>query len=216
MEKPDVSLFDAMYTQRAIRSFKKELIPAGVVEAIVEAATKAPSGGNRQPWAFVAVQDRDLVAQFAVIARRGFERMYKDALARQEPGDPPPFPQLKPMIEVFEQVPCLMVVCGISGDEQADPRNLQPSVFPAVQNLLLAARGLDVGAVLTTGWAMGDLPAIRELIGLPDTVHPLAFVPMGYPDRARYGPTTRRPVSEVLHWDRWEEGRANSAAVVHR
>lgn len=212
----DINLFEAMYTQRAIRSFKPDPIDRSMVERMVEAATKAPSGANRQPWAFLAIDDRETLDELAAFARIGFERMYERALASSRPGDPPPFPRLKPMIESFERIPLLIIVCAVGTPEQPASAAMAGSVFPAVQNLLLAARGLGLGAALTTGWAAPSLAEIKTLLGLPDHAEPMAFIPVGLPDRERYGPTTRRPVGEVLHWGRWEEGKPNSALAVYR
>ena len=90
---PDqIGLFDAIYTQRAIRSFKTDPIPHDDIVKIIEAATKAPSGANSQPWAFVVVQDKAKIAKMAEYAKEGFEGMRQNALARIQPGDPPPFP----------------------------------------------------------------------------------------------------------------------------
>jgi len=216
MSDDEIGLFEAMFTQRAIRSFKPDPIPREVLEKIVFAATKAPSGGNHQPWAFVVVQDKAARATMAEYAREGFRWMYDNAVKRMQPGDALPFPRLKPMIEGFETIPAIIVVCGVSTPgQQADATQLSGSIFPAVQNLLLAARGLGVGAALTSGWAIPRMADMKTLLGLPDHVMPLAFIPLGYPDKERYGPTTRRPLDEVMHWDTYSDG-ANTAVAAHR
>ena len=92
----EIGLFEAMYSQRAIRSFKPDEIPEEAILRIVEAATKAPSGGNMQPWAFIVVRDRAVRGSLAEVARETFNGMYNGATARAEPGDPPPFPRLSP------------------------------------------------------------------------------------------------------------------------
>lgn len=210
---PEIGLFEAIYTQRAIRSFKPDPVPRELIERIVEAATKAPSGGNSQPWGFVVVQDRAMLDQLAVYAREGFEAMYQAGLARMKPGDPLPFPRLKKMIEAFEVIPAFVIVCAVS-PAGGGAANLG-SVYPAVQNLLLAARGVGLGAALTSGWAAGNMHHIKAMLDLPANVEPVAFIPLGYPDQERYGPTTRRPLSEVIHWDRWTD-QPNTAKMSHR
>lgn len=212
----EIGLFEAIYTQRAIRSFRPDPVPREQVERLVEAATKAPSGGNRQPWAFLAIDDRPTLDAMAGFARTGFQAMYDRALAAAQPGDPPPFPRLKPMIESFEQIPLLVLVCAEGTPERPASQGMAGSIFPAVQNLLLAARGLGLGAALTTGWAAPSVGEIKELLGLPEHVEPMAFIPVGYLDKENYGPTTRRPVEEVLHWDRWASDKPNSAVVAYR
>lgn len=215
MPDPNINLFDAIYTQRAIRSFKPDPVSRDDIVKIIESATKAPSGGNSQPWAFIVVQDRDKLDKMAEYARNGFQAMYENAKARQQPGDPEPYPRLKPMIESFEQIPCLIIACMVNPPGRTGAGN-GGSIFPAVQNLLLAARGLGLGAALTAGWAGRNTADIRELLSIPDNVEPVAYVPLGHPDKERYSKTTRRPWSEVTHWDGWEGEKEKSAQVAHR
>jgi nitroreductase len=211
----DIGLFEAIYTQRAIRSFKPDPIPRETIEKIIEAASKAPSGGNSQPWAFVAVAEQGKKTELAELMRAGFDPMYEMMLARQNPGDPPPMPNFKRLIDNYDQVPVIIVVCAVlaPGMDASNSEKLAGSVFPAVQNLLLAARGLGIGAALTGSHA--DAHKVQELFHLPENVVPLANIPLGYPDKQNYGPTTRRPVSEILHWNQWEPNRANTAKLAH-
>jgi nitroreductase len=212
----EIGLFEAIFTQRAIRRFKPDPVPQELLERVLTAATKAPSGGNMQPWAFVVIRDQEKLQAAAEIARQRFERLYEHALARQQPGDPPPMPNLKRMIDEIDLVPSWIVVCA-DGPPGVPAEQLQGSLYPAVQNLLLAARGVGLGAVLT-GLLAGEGPGgVRELLDLPEHVQPIAFIPIGYPaDGVHYGPTTRRPLSEVVHWDRWDTEKVNTAAVSHR
>jgi nitroreductase len=177
----EISLFEAIYTQRAVRSLKSDPVPRELIERVVEAATKAPSGGNSQPWAFIVVDDRARLATFASWVRDGFGPMYEAILARQRPGDPTPMPRYKALIERFEDVPVVVLVAAVvpSGQSVAV---VQGSVFPAVQNLLLAARGLGLGATLTGAHALAGADRLRTLLGLPDNVKPVACIPLGYPD----------------------------------
>lgn len=212
-----IGLFDAIYTQRAIRSYKPDPVPQELIVKVIEAATKAPSGANTQPWAFVAVNDRAKLDKITEWAKDGFfNGMYPQALARMKPGDPPPMENLKNMMEVFERIPCIIVVCLVRPEGQAHGTGNYSSIFPAVQNLLLAARGLGLGALLSSGWAQKHLTEIVELLQIPANVEPVCFIPLGYPDKQRYGKTTRRPVEEVLHWNGWEGDKGNSATVAHR
>lgn len=212
----EIGLFEAIYTQRAIRRFKPDPVPRELLTRIVEAATKAPSGGNAQPWSFIVIDDRDTLANAADIARSNFAVLYEMASARQEPGDPPPMPNLKQMIDEVDNIPAWIVPCFDPPSKVAGEAQL-PSVLPAVQNVLLSARGLNLGAVMTGLLAMSNVGRTRELLGLPDHVEPVASIPIGYPaDGVRYGPTTRRPVEEVLHWNTYTEGRTNTAQTAYR
>jgi nitroreductase len=211
----EIGLFEAIYTQRAIRSFKPEPVPREVLEKILEAATKAPSGGNNQPWAFVVVTDEAERHQLNDIARGTFAAMYADALARQLPGDPPPMSSLKKMVDNIDAVPVWVIVCSTAPVMPGPVWGRYASIFPAVQNLLLAARGTGVGAVMT-GLLSSDVPKLRSVTGIPEEVEPIVYVPLGYPENAKYGPTTRRPLAEVVHWDTWDTEKSNTAKVAYR
>lgn len=217
MSESQIGLFDAIYTQRAIRSYKPDPVPRELITRVIEAATKAPSGGNSQPWAFIVVDDREKLDKISDWAKDGFfNGMYPAALARMKPGDPPPMENLKNMIEVFERIPCIVVCCLVRPGGQPHGSGNYGSIFPAVQNLLLAARGLGLGALLSSGWAQKHLDDIKALLAIPDNIEPVVFVPLGYPDKQRYGKTTRRPVEEVTHWNGWEGDKGNSAQAAHR
>jgi nitroreductase len=211
----EIGLFEAIYTQRAIRSFKPDPVPKAMIEKVLEAATKAPSGANSQPWAFVVVDDEAERHQLNDIARATFASMYAGALARQKPGDPPPMPNLKAMIDTIDTIPVWVIVCCTAAPGPGPAWGRYGSIFPAVQNLLLAARGVGLGAVVT-GLFGSDLPKLRAVTGIPEDVEPLVFVPLGYPDKGRYGPTTRRPLAEVVHWNQWDTDKVNSAKVAYR
>ena len=206
MTTQDIGLFEAIYSQRAIRSYTTDPVPQETLRRIIEAGTKAPSGGNRQPWAFVAVTDPDAIASIAVHAKAQFATMYERATANLKPGDPLPFPRLKPLVDRFETTTAVIFPCYVQPEGSTEPPNTgASSIFPAVQNMLLAARALGVGAVLTT-LALRDPAPVKELLGIPANVHPLALIPLGYPlgeDGERHGPKTRRPIEELTHEERW-------------
>ena len=203
MTTQETGLFEAIYTQRAIRSYTAEPVSEETLHRIIEAGTKAPSGGNRQPWAFVAVTDADSIATIAGYAKEQFAPGYERVLASLKPGDPLPFPRLKPLVDKFETVTAIILPCYVQSEGSTEPPTSgASSIFPAVQNMLLAARGLGVGAVLTN-LALRDPGPLKALLGIPANVHPLALIPLGYPDKERYGKTTRKPLSEVAHWNRW-------------
>src|SRR5215217_4014817 len=129
VSESQIGLFDAIYTQRAIRSYKPEPVPQEMMVKVIEAATKAPSGGNSQPWAFIVVQDREKRNKLAEYAKEGFAGMYENALARMKPGDPPPFENLKPMIETFEVIPCVIIACLVRPPGQALGTGNYSSIF---------------------------------------------------------------------------------------
>ena len=208
-----IGLFDAIYTQRAIRNLKSDPIPEEVLYKVLEAATKAPSGSNRQPWAFIVIRDRDLKRRIGEHYRKVAAKLYADRPAPEQL----PSGDARPWSDHPEDIPVLIMVCYLSsvGDPPAPPGVLPrtpasryASVYPAVQNLLLAARGLGLGAVLTTMQRRDEVP-IKELLGIPEDVETCCLIPLGYPvEGSRYGPTKRQPVSEIVHNDYW--GRMNN------
>ena len=167
MANQEIGLFEAIYSQRAIRSYTTEPVSEETLRRIIEAGTKAPSGGNRQPWAFVAVTDADAIATIAVYAKEQFAPMYERAVANLKPGDPLPFPRLKPLVDRFETTTAIIFPCYVQPEGSTEPpNNGASSIFPAVQNMLLAARALGVGTVLTT-LALRDPASVKALLGIP-------------------------------------------------
>jgi len=199
-------LAEAMETQRAIRRLRPDPVDDEIVKACLELAVRAPSGGNLQNWEFVVVRDPDVKHQLARLNRQAwsvFKRIYAVRGRRDE--------QVRKGLDAtqwqadhFEETPVVVVAC-LRGPRLWFPPfatiSYYGSIFPAVQNLLLAARSLGLGASLTTLPVWSSVLA-RRTLGLPWNVSPIAAVPLGWP-RGRYGPTTRRPVEEVTHLDRY-------------
>ena len=197
----DIGLFEAMYTQRALRRFKPDPVPDSVIERLIEAATKAPSGSNKQPWAFLVVRDSDTRQLIGAY----YEKAWDAAFGSGTRGENALSPRIRASAEHLghhmADAPVLVFACiEYSGNPGL---TLGSSIYPAVQNFLLAARGMGIGSVVTTLHKRYDAE-ISELLGIPDNVETAALLPLGYPvDGEEYGPTRRKPVSEVTHWERW-------------
>ena len=196
---PDTSLtaLELIRGQRACRSYTDDLVGDADLAAMLEAATHAPSAENRQPWVFIAVRDaatrRAIADLTARVWREGARQHAEQSLS----------PQLFDAVDTFiggayGGAPVLVVVAG-DGREGASRSLLASSVFPATQNLLLAAAALGYGSSMTTLAAQVPGP-LGELLGLPEGIMPFAVVPIGRPAVAP-GPPRRRPVSEVAHLD---------------
>ncbi len=197
-----IGLFEAMHTQRAIRYFKSDPVPKEALDKILEAASKAPSGTNRQMWHFVIVQDGGLRAKLADIYRRAGRNALPN-LQWLRDVNPRIFRSATHLVEHLDDAPVLLLACI----EHGGSTNLTTgsSIYPAVQNILLAARGLGLGSVLTTFHKQYE-DEVREILGIPDNVETAALLPIGYPaDGVRYGPTRRKPMEEVTHWDGWSQ-----------
>jgi nitroreductase len=192
-------LFDVVHAQRACRSFASTPVPDDVIARVLDAATFAPSAENRQPWVFVVVRDDTARAQIHDLTARAWERGGRAfAATRLEPG-------LLADVEHgiagggYRTAPVLVVVAADL--QRAHPATVPASIFPAVQNLCLAAQALGLGSALTTltTTLSRELAAI---VGLPETVTAQAVVPLGCPAR-RLGPPRREPFAEHTYRDRY-------------
>src|SRR5262245_61056316 len=201
-----MSLVEAMETQRAVRRLKPDAVDDATVLRVLELATKAPTGSNRQGWEFVVVRDPDVKHQLARLNRqawsvyRRFGKRYVRSESTQKIVD-----AVQWQADHFEEVPVVVVACLHGRAPVLGPpvvaSSWYGSAYPAVQNLLLAARAVGLGATLTT-LPLWSTTLARRTLGLPAKVTPVAVVPMGWP-QGHYGPTSRKPVGEVVHLDRY-------------
>jgi nitroreductase len=199
-------LVEAMETQRAVRRLKTDPVDDATVLRVVELATKAPTGSNRQGWEFVVVRDPDVKHQLARLNRQAWSvyrrigQRYAHGESAQKIAD-----AVQWQADHFEEVPVVVVACLHGRAPVLGPPVLMSSwygsAYPAVQNLLLAARAVGLGATLTT-LPLWSTTLARRTLGLPARVTPVAVVPLGWPE-GHYGPTTRKPVGEVVHLDRY-------------
>jgi F420 biosynthesis protein FbiB-like protein len=207
-----MEFFEVVHTQRSIRKFKPDPVPDDAIWAMLDAAIRAPSGSNTQPWGFLVIQDAERREQIAAAVRAAAG----DQTARRaeaEQMDPARRRMRLASIAFREDVasaPLLIVPCLVaptSPTKDVDSLFAGSSIYAAVQNLMLAARALGLGTVLTTfNIAIED--TIRRDFGLPADAKPVAVIPVGYPDGQSFGPTTRKPVDTVTFWDTW--GAAHS------
>lgn len=185
-----MDLFEAIHSQRAIRAFRPDPVPDELVSQVLEAAIRAPSGGNLQPWAFLVVRDPAQRGEIAAIYRRASERYSGGA------------PVTGGLAASLSDVPVLILAC-IRHSASRGSLVHGAHIYPAVQNLMLAARGLGLGTVITTLHRMFERE-VKALLGVPDDVDTAALIPLGYPaEGTRFGPTTRNPLEDVAHLDRW-------------
>jgi len=190
--------FDIVRMQRACRSYSNVPVSDRTIAQILTAATFAPSAENRQPWEFVVVRDATTRAQIGDISRRAWEehgraisesRLSPELLADVDYG----------ATQGVEAAPVNIVVCADT--DRGLEVTVPSSIFPAVQNLLLAATALNLGSALTT-ITTGYRLQIQRLLELPEHVWPVAVVPLGHPGR-RLGPPRREPFEQHTHRDRY-------------
>jgi nitroreductase len=223
----DAPIFEVMSTLRAMRRLRPDPVPDALLERLVQAATWAPNGANRQAMEFVVVTERDVMARLAPLWGRSVDA-YLASLGRVTPAtqDARVVQAALYQRDHFHETPALIVACyrRLRMDRRTTGRMLKSfpptdalrlfargprlnvvseasSVYPGVQNLLLAARALGLGAVMTIWHLFLEHEWKREL-AIPKDVSTLAVIPVGWP-RGRFGPVTRRPALQVIHRDRW-------------
>jgi nitroreductase len=210
-------LLDLLRSVRSVRAFLPDAIPRAVLRQVVEAATWAPSARNAQPWYFVVVCDdarKQAVGALYLRAWRQARAFTESADADRDVRDRPGYAAMMRAVdrlaEAIGHAPALVLAgldtqqLGPMADAQGHilaPQSAYASIFPAVQNLLIAARAFGLGSTLTTvaGLVEGE---IRALLGIPATVHIAALVPLGYPRRP-FAPVQRKPVESVAFLDAW-------------
>jgi nitroreductase len=216
----DIALFEAMYSARAMRWLKPDPVPASLIARILDAAIRAPSAGNSQRWIFVVVRDAEQRRRIGEIYRRvslwvlqRYQHQGKPAGQSQTQYDL----MMKGGLHLYDHMadaPVLLVPClrfdpvelpeTIPEEVRAAMRAAAPwtsgaSIYPAVQNIILACRALGLGTVLTTNHTIAE-DEVKAVLGLPPQVRTFALMPIGYPEKS-FGPVNRRPLEEVSFLD---------------
>jgi nitroreductase len=205
MEGDELGVFEAMHTARAMRWLRQDPVPPALIRTILEAAVAAPNGGNRQTWGFIVVTDPTVKRDIQQYYAKAFEvvsQMYQSSppppgmtgsqYERQHKG-------VEHLTEHFHEAPVWIVACIDHGGRPGPATGA--SIYPAVQNMLLAARALGLGATLTTRHLLYEKES-EAALGLPPGVHSYAILPIGYP-MGKFGPVGRAPLGDVVYQDRW-------------
>jgi nitroreductase len=200
-------LFETMQTMRAMRRLKPDPVPDDLVRKILQAGICAPNGGNTQRWRFLVVKDPAIKKAVQVYYKRAFEEVIGP---RYLTSTPPPgvtreaytrqHAAVQYLTDHFHEAPVWIVACLEEG-AAAPTRWSGASIYPAVQNMLLAARALGLGATLTTRHLLFEKET-EAALGLPPGVHSYAILPIGYP-MGTFGPVGRAPLADVVYEDRW-------------
>src|SRR5579859_258022 len=190
---------EAIATQRSIRRFRPDPISATDLELLLEAAAKAPNGGNRQPGRFLVLTDPDLIRDFGALYREAWWAKRRDekrpwTSREQIPAEDRGSVAAARLADEIKDAPCI-VLALTTGKGQAS------SIIPSVQNLMLAARALGIGSVPTTLHAQ-VLERVYKLLDIPADMEFHLCIPLGYP-RGQFGPTQRRPTAETTYLNRW-------------
>lgn len=217
-----MELYDGIMTTRAIRRFTDEPVSDDEVMACLRAAQQAPSGGNIQPWQFVVVTESSAKALVADIYRRAYGRYEPVMIAATPPARTPDGQRSwersvaasRYLAEHLADAPVVIVVLmpdismTLSDDDgPLDVGTPYASVYPAVQNLLLAARSMGIGGTLTTVHRILQ-DELRAALSIPERFQTVALIPLGRP-RGSFGVAPRRPVESVTHWQGFGQRRIN-------
>ena len=201
---PDI--FETMSTMRAMRRLKPDPVPDDLVHKILQAGQWAPSGGNNQTWRFLVVKDAAIKKQVQGYYKRAYDEVIGPRYASSEPppgatkeGYHRQHSAVAYLTEHFHEAPVWIVACLRDGENPN--RGAGSSVYPAVQNMLLAARALGLGSTLTTRHMMFG-KEVDAIFGLPPDVHSYAILPIGWP-MGKFGPLGRGPLKDVVYGDRW-------------
>lgn len=208
----EIGLFEAMYSCRAMRRLDTKEVPEELLLKLIDAGNQAPSGSNMQRARWIIVRDaaqREALAKLnktAVEAYVGPQSGRAGSLPHQSADKRQRM--LDSVIwqaENLQNLPALVIPCmefdgPVSAGEAARAGS---SLWPGVQNLLLAARALGLGAALTT-LGLSDRDASRAVLGLPENIEAFALIPVGYP-LGNFGPLTRLSAAETMRWDRWSD-----------
>jgi len=198
-----MDFFEVARTQRAMRRLKTDAIADADLWTLLETAIMAPSGGNRQPWNFIVVRDVEKKRKIGEWYLEAWNRAYgpavRDAMLAN-PDQARTFNSADHLANHLAEVPVL-VIATVRKDQFAIGPTLGASIYPAVQNLMLAARALGLGTTLTTLHKFHE-EEVKQLLGIPEHVETMALIPIGVP-RGRFGPASRMPVEKVVYWDGW-------------
>ena len=212
-----MSFTDVISTTRSIRRIKPDPVPADVLQRVLQAAVWAPSGGNRQPWRMIAVQDptvkkelRDLyVEEWATYVDFNMDNV-KDMPQEMQDRTAAALAPGTALADTLDQVPVIVMFVHDARliyvtDDQLGRTSVVggASLYPAVQNLLTAARQEGLGGVLTTLICRRE-PQVREILDLPAHWAVHAMVPLGWP-KGNHGPLTRMPLDQMVRYDRWSD-----------
>ncbi len=201
-----MDFFDVTNTQRAMRRLKPDPISEADLWKLLDTAIMAPSGGNLQPWNFVVVRDPEKKRKIGEWYLEAWEKSYGPAREAMmaDPARARTYNSADHLARHLAEVPVLVLATLRRGPIPLDAI-AGASIYPAVQNLMLAARALGLGTTLTTLHKLHERD-VKELLGIPENVETMALIPIGIP-RGKFGTPSRMPAEKVVFWDSWSETR---------
>jgi len=211
--QPEFDLFEAIYTTRSMRRLKPDPVPDAVIQKVIEAATMGPSGSNRQPWIFLVVTEPEMKQFVAERYLKAWE-VYFTPAAREIVANDPQSPRgrilrsAKYLAEHCAEVPVMLFACVKKyNDSRRKGEPMTNALFPAIQNLCLAARAYGLGSSITQLHSM-HAKEIDARLGVPPEYANIALIPIGYP-MGRWARPERKPASSVTFWEKWNNRRTD-------
>ena len=199
-------LFEIIHTTRAMRRLKPDPVPDELIRKTLLAGQAAASGGNTQRWRFLVLKDQKIKKAVQVYYKRAFDEVVGPRYASSSPPPGSDAARYKRQLAAVEyltdhyhEAPVWIVACLEDGSDPS--RSAGSSIYPAVQNMLLAARALGLGSTLTTRHITYE-KEVDAAMGIPPGFHSYAILPIGYP-MGRFGPVGRGPLAEVVYLDGW-------------
>jgi nitroreductase len=209
----EIDLFEAMRTCRTIRRLRPDPVPDDLLRRVLTAATWAPSGGNRQPWRFVVVRDagrKKALKDLYLPLWERFSAAYAARFTTDSAAARRMLGAADHLARHLDEAPLIVVVCAQMAELAITDAGLDrppvvggASIYPAVQNLMLACRGVGLGAALTTLLCMKE-PEVCALLGIPYGWATCAHLAVGFPEGRGHGPLARKPVEAVVFLDGWD------------
>ena len=201
-------LFEIIHTTRAMRRLKPDPVPDDLIRQILLAGQAAASGGNTQRWRFLVLKDLKIKKAVQVYYKKAFDEVVGPRYATSAPppgSDPARYKRQHAAVEYltdhYHEAPVWIVACLEDGSVSGPGRSAGASIYPAVQNMLLAARALGLGSTLTTRHINYE-KEVDAAMGIPPGFHSYAILPIGYP-MGRFGPVGRGPLADVVYLDGW-------------
>ena len=199
-----MDVIEAMETCSAARYLKPDPVPQDLIERVIYAATRASSPGNSQAWDFIVVRDRELKQKIRDLIAPRFQAMRASAPAGGQVTNKM-LAGATHLADSLHEVPAIILVCGPVAYPPNAPREqfVWSALYPAAQNLIVAARSLGLGTTFTT-FHMFMESEIRELLGIPQEIKLGVMIPIGWPQND-FVKVKRKPISKVIHWDKWTD-----------
>ena len=196
-----MNVIETMETCTAMRYLKEDPVPREVLSRLVYAATRASSPGNSQGWEFLVIDDKAAKEEIGAAVRTGMAAAFANKPQGLDGVQSRMYAGAEHLATNFAKVPAWILGCGRKIYPPQAPSDvfLYSTIYPAAQNLIVAARSLNIGTCFTT-FHMTAEPVIRRVCRVPQDMHLCVFVAVGYPER-RFMPVQRKPLESVLHWN---------------